>query len=193
MLALADMANDTGMCWPSLPTLVKRTRFSRRAVLRAIVRLEHGGRLTREGRQAKTGRQLSNWYTVHAPAVIVGPVTPPGWNPTLSNPARGARAAPSTVPERHPPYRGGGCQSGTQTIRNPNKKTGLEVDMSPEDPLTAAYQAALVTEYDRAFAAYTSAKHGLAQAYILGGMKVTQAYASAAEKLADLRPEPEEP
>lgn len=41
LISLADNANDRGVCWPSIPTIAKRTCFSVRAVQNAIQWLEH--------------------------------------------------------------------------------------------------------------------------------------------------------
>ena len=43
LLALADSANDQGVCWPSLPTLAKKTRMSRRYVIGLINSLVEKG------------------------------------------------------------------------------------------------------------------------------------------------------
>ncbi|KRB85104.1 hypothetical protein ASE07_21300 [Noviherbaspirillum sp. Root189] len=40
LISLADNANDHGVCWPSIPTIAKRTCFSERAVQNAIQWLE---------------------------------------------------------------------------------------------------------------------------------------------------------
>lgn len=43
LMALADYADDSGKCWPSIPTLCEYTCFSRRAVIDAIAWLESAG------------------------------------------------------------------------------------------------------------------------------------------------------
>ncbi len=40
LLALADHANERGMCWPSIPTLAEKSRLSERQVYEIIGRLE---------------------------------------------------------------------------------------------------------------------------------------------------------
>jgi hypothetical protein len=43
LISLADNANDNGICWPSIPTICRRTSLHRATVLRAIAWLtEHG-------------------------------------------------------------------------------------------------------------------------------------------------------
>lgn len=45
LISLADNANDSGHCWPSIPTICARTCYSRRAVINAIAWLESAGAL----------------------------------------------------------------------------------------------------------------------------------------------------
>ena len=40
LLALADHANESGLCWPSLPSLAKKARLSQRHVRRILRELE---------------------------------------------------------------------------------------------------------------------------------------------------------
>ncbi len=43
LISLADNANDSGVCWPSIPTICRRTSLHRATVLRAIAWLtDHG-------------------------------------------------------------------------------------------------------------------------------------------------------
>ena len=60
LLALADNANDDGLCYPSLATIAKKCGMHRATVLRAIEWLEENGHLTR---QLRTGR--STIYRIH--------------------------------------------------------------------------------------------------------------------------------
>lgn len=62
LLSLADQASDEGRCWPSITTLSRRARCSRRHVLTILHKLEQAGWLTVDRR---TGR--SSVYTVAAP------------------------------------------------------------------------------------------------------------------------------
>lgn len=59
LISLADNANDHGACWPSIPTICRRTCFSERAVQNAIKWLEGAGLLTAD---RTNGRHTS--YTV---------------------------------------------------------------------------------------------------------------------------------
>lgn len=60
LLALADNANDAGVCWPSIPKVANRCSLDERTVFRAIAMLEGGGHVTTEARPGK-----STIYRVH--------------------------------------------------------------------------------------------------------------------------------
>src|SRR6185437_11051874 len=46
LMSLADNANDSGHCWPSLDTIAKRTCLHRSNVIKAIERLEAMGHVS---------------------------------------------------------------------------------------------------------------------------------------------------
>lgn len=54
LLALADSANDEGLCWPSISTVSKKTSLSERSVQRCIVRLETLTLLRRDQRDQQS-------------------------------------------------------------------------------------------------------------------------------------------
>lgn len=60
LLALADCANDEGLCWPSMATLTAKCSKSDRTIQAAIKSLAAAGHLTREERPGKGCR-----YTIH--------------------------------------------------------------------------------------------------------------------------------
>ncbi len=60
LLALADNANDEGVCWPSVTSLVKKCSAAERTVRGAISSLAKAGHLTVHERAGR-----SNYYTVH--------------------------------------------------------------------------------------------------------------------------------
>lgn len=75
LLALADWANDDGVCWPSISKLADKTNKSERTLQRAIQELVKDGHLTR---QENPGKGVL--YIVHPrqechPRQIVTPVT----------------------------------------------------------------------------------------------------------------------
>jgi hypothetical protein len=62
LLALADHANESGLCWPSIAVLVQRAHVGERTVQRALQSLEDGGFIARERRQRENGSDTSNLY-----------------------------------------------------------------------------------------------------------------------------------
>jgi len=95
LLALADWANDDGLCWPSIPRIATKARVSvrtaqytiRRLVARGYVTLEPGG-----------GRRHPNRYMVQmpppAPPETVQPAHPSQpQSPHMPHPSRGATAS----------------------------------------------------------------------------------------------------
>ena len=59
-LALADHANDNGLCWPSIDRLAEKSRMSRRQTQRTIRQLEAKGVLFVD--RSKTGRGHTSTY-----------------------------------------------------------------------------------------------------------------------------------
>lgn len=61
LLALADYANDNGICWPSVPHLMEKSHISRRHVQRILRELERKGLIAKE---RIPGRYEPNIYKV---------------------------------------------------------------------------------------------------------------------------------
>ena len=74
LLALADWANDEGICWPTMPILARKARVSL-STARAIIRsLERDGYLTTEiGR----GQGHHNTYIISIPPLSPEQIKPP--------------------------------------------------------------------------------------------------------------------
>lgn len=97
LLALADNANDAGICWPAIPKIAERCSLDERTVYRAIALIEGCGHLTTQARPGK-----STVYKVHPchpdtpdkpppltsshPCQKVTPVTESGTPVSLSGP-----------------------------------------------------------------------------------------------------------
>ena len=64
LLALADMANDEGECWPSVKTLAERCRCSDRTIQRSLSELSELGELEIITRNRGNGSLTSNCYRV---------------------------------------------------------------------------------------------------------------------------------
>lgn len=69
LVALADWANESGQCWPSMPTIAEKTGVDVRTARRVMARLEAGGCISTI---RKPGRGIL--YTVH-PGHAVPPDT----------------------------------------------------------------------------------------------------------------------
>jgi Helix-turn-helix domain len=66
LIALADSANDDGFCWPSIPTLERKTRQPNRTVHHGLKTLCEAGWLEKV---SNPGRGKSNYYRVLTPTV----------------------------------------------------------------------------------------------------------------------------
>ncbi len=64
LLALAEHADDKGLCWPSVSTLASRTRFAKRTVQYALRSLEAQRFITTK-EWFRKGVQVSNRYQLH--------------------------------------------------------------------------------------------------------------------------------
>ena len=56
-LALADQANDAGVCWPHLPTIIKKARVSRASGYRALRQMQQDGLLQFDGEEISRASQ----------------------------------------------------------------------------------------------------------------------------------------
>ena len=64
MLALADFANDTGECWPSIPVLAQKARLSDRQTMRVLNTLQSSGELRRSRSNGGRNRRSHYFITV---------------------------------------------------------------------------------------------------------------------------------
>lgn len=69
LLALADHANDQGICWPGHDTVAKKARISRRTVIRTIEKLIHDGLLNVESSYRSNKSQTANVYRLNVKAM----------------------------------------------------------------------------------------------------------------------------
>ena len=60
LLALADQANDEGLCWPRLDTLAPKSRMSVRSVKRAVAFLRRAGLVETTIRSSQEGRRATS-------------------------------------------------------------------------------------------------------------------------------------
>lgn len=64
LLALADAANDDGVCWPSIPNIAAKAHVSDRTVQRVIRQLIDGGYVSTVSRSHENGRYAANKYVL---------------------------------------------------------------------------------------------------------------------------------
>ena len=62
LMALADAADNQGVCWPSISTLAKKCSVSTRTVQRSLRVLIDSGLLTADSRRRRDGSSTSNRY-----------------------------------------------------------------------------------------------------------------------------------
>lgn len=97
-MALADFANESRECWPSIRAICEWTCLSERAVRNAVRELEAAGHIVCDGSRGRT----SNKYTVTpnpAPrAELTRQEVPPAGDAGLSNPAGDAELTRHHVP-----------------------------------------------------------------------------------------------
>lgn len=121
LLALADNANDQGVCWPSMATLSRKCSKSDRTVQRSIQSLEEKGHLTREERPGK-----GVLYHIH-PRHDVTPdkVTPP--SPCRPTPDTVSDKPSRTTNSPQPPQAGSGERDpGDEHWRIPHGRSWKE-------------------------------------------------------------------
>lgn len=95
LLALADNANDSGVCWPSIANIARKCGLSEQAVLNRLAALENKGWLAVQRASGK-----SNHYEINPPT----PLTPkPSWgvNAVDHYPPTALGAPPHAVEQNH--------------------------------------------------------------------------------------------
>ncbi len=128
LVSLADQADETGLCWPSVATTAERTCFSDRAVQKAIHSLAEKGYLTV---QVSPGGK-SNKYTINpeprSPLTVAS--TPANGEP--NSPLNGEPRSPRTTFTPNDIHRNGEPRSPngeprspkpSRTIREPSNKS----------------------------------------------------------------------
>ena len=106
LMALADAADDQGVCWPSVSTLARKCSVSTHTVRRALRVLVDQGLLVAEPRRRPDGSSTSNRYRLHLGGG--------------DNSSPGADAADA--------WDGQGCQGATDTGVTPVTTSGIHID-----------------------------------------------------------------
>lgn len=88
LMALADEANDDGLCWPSVRTIARKACVSERTVRRALQDYGNSELLTVARRSRPDGSQTSNWYQLAVPGRCQCPPDNLSARPVRVSPAR---------------------------------------------------------------------------------------------------------
>lgn len=111
LLALADFANDEGLCYPSMQTLALKARVDERQARRIVAKLVKSGEASIEQRGGfSAGRNLANVYRVRVEFIGGGKMPPPGKTPPpwgQKVPKGGGAITPPTVRNHHTTPRAG--------------------------------------------------------------------------------------
>lgn len=143
LISLADNANDAGVCWPSIPTICKRTCFSERAVHRAIRDLEVAGLLV-----ADRGDGRHTRYTITAAQ------PPQQVRPRISDATADAAVEPPQQRQSPPQIR----QSPPQEVRSNRKEPSRTVKATVIDEVSAELLSGLPAELIKDFQRLRQAK-----------------------------------
>lgn len=118
LVSLADQANDSGLCWPSIDTICRRTCLGERTVQRALHELQEVGLVQRILRQGH-----STHYLVTTPATAAPP--------SERHPATAA-PTPATAPPQPPPERHlTPATAAPRTVREPSDEPSRNRQGSP--------------------------------------------------------------
>lgn len=130
LLALADHANDDGVCWPSYATLEARVGLSGRQLRRLLADAEDGGHLTRR----RGGRGPGD--VTHYQLSLRG---------TPATPSRGTRATPSKGDMIGPKGDAGDQIRGTPTSLETSTEPSIEsrgINAEPTNSVASALRRA---------------------------------------------------
>lgn len=140
LISLADNANDSGDCWPSLAKVCERTCFGKTAVINAIAWLEEHGALEADRTNGRHSR-----YTVTPEKYVNEPVREPDRCASQTGTADGpepVRLADNRCASRTAPVRQADTNrkepSLRATVREPSARgVRLPADWKPSDDLQA--------------------------------------------------------
>ncbi len=115
LLSLADQANDTGLCWPSIATIAYRCGLSERGLRNVLDALAEAGQIRREQRAGRS----THYHVTPAPRA-----PHPGTACTPTPAPRAPHPGTTCTPPRHDvhstPARGAG-DPGTACTHNPQE------------------------------------------------------------------------
>jgi hypothetical protein len=167
LMALADYADDSGACWPSIASVCEWTCYSERAVRNAIRDLERAGHVTT---MASAGR-TSNRYTLTPNPAAAAPFNPasddqPGRKCRDANPASGAsNPAPGDInPASDDANPAAGAPEPPRTTKNPQQAptTGGGFEPTQDKPLAVLLDEARANMTPAGIAAVALRRVGVA-------------------------------
>jgi hypothetical protein len=138
LLALADHANDDGVCWPSYATLEARVGLSGRQLRRLLGEAEDGGHLSR-----RRGGRGPGDVTHYQLSLRGTPATPSRGTP--ATPSRGTPATPSKGDINGPKGDVGDQIRGTPTSLEPSVEPSIEprgINAEPTNDVATALRRA---------------------------------------------------
>lgn len=147
LLILADFANDSGQCWPSIATIARQANLTERGVRGIIRRLEEAGHIRTE---YSKGRAPNRYFVLPDAEGIAGLST--------VNPEPDARFNPEPSSAFSPPTRNGGSgQPGTAVPPNRQEPSddddGRRASASFLEKVRQAANAPATQPWDDPFAA----------------------------------------
>ncbi len=86
LLCLADWADDSGLCWPSIDSVARRARCSESTARRSVRKLEDAGLLVREG--FSRGRATNRYRIITNPGKSTGLGSDTDSYPQVTNPVK---------------------------------------------------------------------------------------------------------
>ncbi|MEM1043494.1 MAG: helix-turn-helix domain-containing protein [Bacteroidota bacterium] len=140
LLALADNANDEGVCWPSVATLGRKCATAdRRTVLRQLDWLEREGFVDREKRPGRSTVYHLRGEALGGGAGVTGDAPPPGGAPPTGAEPPTRDGGPTTGGGAGGPRVGDGLPTAGVTVRPP-EPTGNR-PLNPQQQQPAAREA----------------------------------------------------
>ena len=163
LLALADMANHAGTCWPSIATIARRACLSVRSVFSHLAALVKDGLLTR---RARIGR--SSLYSLSGQALAPSTPAPAdaASTPTASAEQATSAPAPELTPTHQPAQQSAPAPAvlTVETVVQAMRRAGLVGADETQSLAALVATSGDVTEFTEAASAATQRGRGFAWA-----------------------------
>lgn len=131
LLALADIADDAGKCWPGIGYIVEKCGVSRSTVQASVKRLQEKGLLEIEQRkQEQPVRFDTNLYRLHLqPTPILTPHIPNSTPPPMPKIGHNTSCSDTSCTPHPPPTPKGGTEA--EAPKEPHQKTPFDTIVYP--------------------------------------------------------------